>query len=206
MGRCKKMKRKHQNSISSIKSLPTDLVVEIMGLVASSSISNLINMKLACKEFHEASGDNRIFRWVSMESLPTVMWDLSSKTAIFVKRCEENGNPDALYKIGMIQYFSSNNTELGRDLLKKAADSGNLGAIYTLWIIQFSDPSSEMEGMELLNKFKSERIGIEKCRGATKKLLREIWIKNTLRQRRESRWSYELNVFVDMLLGVNLAM
>ncbi|XP_058084501.1 putative F-box protein At1g67623 [Magnolia sinica] len=184
MGLSKVMKRKQQHC-SFFESLPQDLVVEIAASVAASSLSDLSNMKLVCKDMHEAARDNYVFRHASIEALPRIEWR-SSQASSFLKQCEASGNPDALFRRGMIEYFSKVHIQVGVDLLKRAADSGNLEANYVLGIILISGQTSSSERMKLIKNMENmKNSGIDRCRTRTTKILREIWI-NTIIPRQES--------------------
>ncbi|XP_058084500.1 putative F-box protein At1g67623 [Magnolia sinica] len=185
MGLSKVMKRRQQQC-SFFKSLPQDLVVEIVASVSASSLSDLSNMKLLCKDMHEAATDNYVFRHASIEALLTIEWRISSQASSFLKQCEASGNPDALFRRGMIEYFSKVHIEFGVDLLKKAADCGHLEANYVLGIILISGQTSTSVGMKLLKKLENmKNTEAHRCQTRTKKILREIWI-NAIIPRRES--------------------
>ncbi|XP_058086384.1 F-box protein At2g35280-like [Magnolia sinica] len=180
MNLCKVMKRRQQQ-VPVINSLPQELVVDIIASVAASSLSDLCNVKLTCKEFHEAARDDYVFQRASIEALPTIEWRTSSQASLFLKQCEASGNPDAVYKRGMIEYFSRAHIQLGINFLKRAANSGHLESTYVLGIILYSNESSQEEGMELLKKVKSTNDGgIDKCLMRSMKVLREMWINNTI--------------------------
>ncbi|XP_077242973.1 uncharacterized protein LOC143883510 [Tasmannia lanceolata] len=170
----------------AIGSVPYDLMAEIVSRVGSSSLKALVNTKLACKELNEAGADVRVFQRASLESLPAVNWRLPDGASSFLRRCEESSNPESLYRLGMVEYFSSNETESGCELLKKASELGNLEATYALGLILLSEDSSSFKGLALLNKVeknKSNKKGIEGCRSKSEKILRQLWIKKTIRRR-----------------------
>ncbi|XVF69582.1 hypothetical protein PTKIN_Ptkin11bG0092800 [Pterospermum kingtungense] len=52
-----------------VKSLPEDMLSEILRHVASDSITDFVNTKISCKAFLGATNSNHIFEKVSMEKL-----------------------------------------------------------------------------------------------------------------------------------------
>jgi hypothetical protein len=53
-------RQKNDASMSIVKALPNDLLVDIVGKVASGSIVDLCKIKLSCKEFLSASEDRSV--------------------------------------------------------------------------------------------------------------------------------------------------
>ncbi|KAJ6974179.1 hypothetical protein NC653_030302 [Populus alba x Populus x berolinensis] len=135
--------------------------VEVLARVASASISDLFTAKLSCKEFLEAASENYIFEHITIEKLPVIPWTTSHGASSFLARCKENGNPEALFRQGMVEFFSSNRPESGFQHLKIAARKGHVEAIYTCGVI--------------LN-YKSRHCSIKECRDKIKEILQSMWI------------------------------
>jgi len=111
----------YQGNKSSIKSLPNELLTEVLGHVASTSFTDLFNVKLSCKYFLEVAKDDYIFQRISLEKFPVVPLRISNEASSFFKRCEESGNPESLFRQGMIDYFSLAMIESGLEYLKRVA-------------------------------------------------------------------------------------
>ncbi|XXG49160.1 hypothetical protein AAC387_Pa02g3420 [Persea americana] len=140
-------RRKKLNTITrNILSLPHEMLASILASVASSSIIDLVDAKLVCKQFSEAALDYLVFKRVTLETIPSTSWtERSPQKSYFLKHCEEAKNPDALYNLGMYHYFSYRDFELGYNLLKNSADSGHLPSIYALGMILVSEKKSQHE-------------------------------------------------------------
>ena len=103
--------KKHGSvSVTTIKSLPKELQVEIFAKVATRSVFDHCMIKLCCKEFLRAAEDNYVYRHASMENfalVPLPWFKGNNKEFPFLKRCRESGNSEILYREGMLQYFTS---------------------------------------------------------------------------------------------------
>ncbi|KAK8353794.1 hypothetical protein V6Z12_A05G181800 [Gossypium hirsutum] len=105
------------------RSLPEDMLSEILKHAASNSAADFVNARLSCKAFRAASNYDQIFQNVSMEKLNFVPWRRSEK--VLQKRCEAAQNAEALYRKGMMDCFSLRESEFGLHCLKKAAEKGH---------------------------------------------------------------------------------
>jgi len=54
---------------------------------------------------------------------------------MFLRRCKESGNPNAIFREGMHGYFTSKNPELELKLLETAYEKGHIEATYIYSII-----------------------------------------------------------------------
>lgn len=94
----KKARSKRQRSrkgpypTSSIKTLPQDLLVEVVATVASHSFVDLHAIKICCKDFLDATEDSYVWRKVSLDTFPLIQWYPNDKTSSFLNRCREYGN------------------------------------------------------------------------------------------------------------------
>ncbi|KAG9451264.1 hypothetical protein H6P81_011229 [Aristolochia fimbriata] len=176
LGRCSFMgpeMKKEEKHYSPITCLPNDLMVEISSRVGSSGLGSLMNLKSSCKEFYRSGEDNQVYRCVSLENQPVGDWKKSPYASMFRRRCEESRNPEALLKLGMLEYFSYENTKTSEELLREASTSGHLDATYVLGIVLFGRADSRREGTELLNRIEAEKL--DSCRETSKKILRQLW-------------------------------
>jgi hypothetical protein len=103
----------YDSPINILKAIPKDLVVEIVGKVASHSMADLCKVKLSCKEFLSASEDGYVYQRASIDkfALVPLMWFKGEKETSFLKRCKESGNLEILYREGMEQYMSREKQE-----------------------------------------------------------------------------------------------
>ena len=123
----KKGINKHEHgSPTTIKSLPKELLVEILAKVGTRSIVDLCVVKLYSKDLPYAAEDDYVYRHTSMENFASVLllWFTDEKETSFLKRCKESGNSEIGYREGMVQYTSSIVTS-GLENLKKAVLEGH---------------------------------------------------------------------------------
>lgn len=79
--------------------------MEVLSHVASTSFTDLFNVKLSCKYFLEEAKDDYIFQRISLAKFPIFPLCISNEASSFLK-CEEFGNPKSLFRQRMIDYFS----------------------------------------------------------------------------------------------------
>jgi hypothetical protein len=113
--------------------LPNDMLIEVLTRVTSSSFTDLFNGKLTCRDLCELADEDYIFQQASLENIPH-SW-CSNAEVLFLKRCKESGNPNAIFREGMHGYFTSKNPELGLKLLETAHEKGHIEATYIYSII-----------------------------------------------------------------------
>ncbi|XP_043694257.1 putative F-box protein At1g67623 [Telopea speciosissima] len=129
------MKRDKKQLLPSIQTLPKELLTEVVARVGSSAVTDLFNLKQTCKQLYRAGLDTEVLRRVSLENLQAIPWGFSPGYHSFIRQCEENGNPEALFNHGVVEYFSTKEYESGIELLKKATDLGHEVAAYMLGLI-----------------------------------------------------------------------
>ncbi|KAH7865795.1 hypothetical protein Vadar_011239 [Vaccinium darrowii] len=184
------------NDSANINSLPHELMVDVLSRVASSSFTDLFNSKLCCKDFMGAAEEDGILEQVCLEKFPVIhQWLKSYKLNWFMNRCMASGNPEALYRQGLVEYFTHMRTQSGLENLRRAAEKGHVEATYVYGILllclggQFSK-----EGLNLLNAM--ERIStsshsggsklFQGCREKIKGVFRVMWINNQVVDQRIS--------------------
>ncbi|CAK7356025.1 unnamed protein product [Dovyalis caffra] len=168
--------RRKTNSHEFFKNFPKDLLTEVLARVASASFSDLFTAKLSCKEFLEVASENYIFEQITLEKFPVIPWRISHDASSFLDRCKENGNPEALFRQGMVEYFSSKKPVSGFQYLKNAAEKGHAEATYVCGIILVCYGGQfKQEGLELLSSLKSSK-SIRQCRNKLKGIVRSMWI------------------------------
>ncbi|XP_022756707.1 putative F-box protein At1g67623 [Durio zibethinus] len=181
------MKNKTNNIVGS---LPKEMLSEILMHAASNSVNDFVNVKLSCKAFLEASNYDHIFENVSMKKLSFVPWRKSEKH--FLKRCKDARNAEALYRKGMVNYFSRRNAESGLRYLKKAVEKGHVEAIYTYGIILIclggelrKQGLQALSSSNLMTSCSKRSFKIASCRSKTKKFLSSMWVYVSLDEPKE---------------------
>ncbi|KAK9292663.1 hypothetical protein L1049_020641 [Liquidambar formosana] len=185
MARSQAMKRrrvKRPRFHSAIALLPNELVIQVLGRVAAASHTDLFNAKLSCKLFHEVSDDTYVYQQVSLERFPVVPWPTSEQASSFFEKCKECGNPEALYRQGLIEYFDHMRLELGLQCIKRAANLGHVEASYILGIILLcSGEEFRQQAIQLLDSIRNSRVTkVGECRKKLKATLRGMWVMNKL--------------------------
>jgi hypothetical protein len=180
-----KSKNRNDSPINILKALPKDLLVEIVGKVASHSMADLCKVKLSCKEFLSASEDGYVYQRASMDNFALVPlpWFKGEKETSFLKRCKESGNLEILYREGMVQYFGNNvMANVGLENLKKAALEGHHEAKYVysmLLMANCEDEEGRKSGFDFFAEFKNSMgIGVARCRDRVKSFIKSMWVKN----------------------------
>ncbi|KAH7856330.1 hypothetical protein Vadar_000138 [Vaccinium darrowii] len=159
-----------------------------------SKLSQVSNSLQICREFKGAVEDEYILEQVSIMEFPVIhQWLKSEKVSRFLNQCMEGGNPEALYRQGMVDYFSSMRMESGLENLKRASEKGHLKASYVYGILLMCmEGQSSTQGLKLLNAVKtsnskSTRFAIfQECWERIEGVIHSMWINNHLvgRQRR----------------------
>ncbi|XP_016454997.1 putative F-box protein At1g67623 [Nicotiana tabacum] len=185
----KKLKKRVVNS-SNIKSLPNELLSEVIARVAFSSFTDYINAKLSCKIFNGVSNDQYIYRHMSMEEFPLgPPWkrdkeEKEKKVSLFMRMCRENGNAEALYRKGVIDFFRKERPKYAIECLVKAAEGGHLGAEYVISIIQVLIGGELKEnGIAAIGKMKANkpmRRALGEYRKNLVEILNSIWVVNPI--------------------------
>ncbi|KAL9326316.1 hypothetical protein ACSQ67_006961 [Phaseolus vulgaris] len=119
-------KRQHINTTSSlipIKSIPQDLLLNVVARVSSRSYIDHYNMKVCCRDFFIASKENYMWQQVSLEKFPLIPWSHKEAFDSFMQSCKESGNIEALYRVGLQELKSFvGDIEKGMKGLKMAAE------------------------------------------------------------------------------------
>ncbi|XP_020228445.1 F-box protein At2g35280 [Cajanus cajan] len=166
----------------TIKSIPKELLVEILAKVGTRSIVDLCMVKPCCKEFLDAAEDDHVYRHVSMENFALVPlpWFTREKESSFLKRCRESGNSEIAYREGMVQCFSSSSTlKLGLQNLKKAMLEGHHEAkyVYCMLLMCGEDEGEREEGFRLFCSLEASTC-VGRCRKRVKSFVRSVWVRN----------------------------
>ncbi|KAK1575673.1 hypothetical protein Q3G72_007452 [Acer saccharum] len=185
----KKMKRTEPNNKvgggCNIKSLPKDLLIDVLTRVASSSVADLFNVERSCKDLLEVGNDNFVLQHACMDCFPIAPWPVSDKASLFLRRCRESGNAEALFRQGMFEYFTLLETKSGLMLLQRAAHKGHTEATYIVGILLLSlshgDNRLRRRGLNLLSCLKRRRcFKVGECRKRVKRVVSSLWIHNSV--------------------------
>ncbi|WRX33234.1 hypothetical protein QQP08_027167 [Theobroma cacao] len=117
----------------NIKFLPMEMLAEILRHATSNSVIDFVNVKISCKAFLGASNEYHILENVSMTNINFVLWYKSEK--IFLKKCKDVNNSEALYEKNMINCFNKKKSKSGLRYLKKSVEKGHVEAKYAYDII-----------------------------------------------------------------------
>ncbi|XP_071736320.1 F-box protein At2g35280-like [Rutidosis leptorrhynchoides] len=138
-----------QNTI--MEALPTDMLAEILSRVGRHSCQQLFLAKTVCKEFLKVSFDPLIYKRLCLDIFPIVHFG-NPKLIALLNRCFFYGNPNMIYRKGLICYFNSDYNELGLRLLKQASDMKVLEAVYVYGLIMFAKHQIQFRdvGLEII--------------------------------------------------------
>ncbi|XP_057432895.1 putative F-box protein At1g67623 [Lotus japonicus] len=179
---------KGPSSTSAIKTLSRDMLIEVVAIVASHSFIDLHAIKMCCKDFIDATEDSSIWRKVSLDTFPLILWLSNDKVSSFLNRCKEYGNMESLYREGLLKYFGYPNGKIdGLEILKVVAQKGHKEAKYACGMISLCSEDEDMrnqglEHMRSLRKFKC----VVGSRHKVKQLLGSIWKNNGMLKRNQN--------------------
>ena len=134
----------------------------------------------------------KMFQWINSASCHGI-----KARKVFLKRCKDARNAEALYRKGMINYFSRRKIKSGQRYLKKAVEKGHVEAIYTYGIILIClGGELRKQGLQVVSSLNltssSKRsFKIASCRSKTEKFLRCMWVYVSLAEPKE----YSFNNF-----------
>ncbi|XP_057418897.1 putative F-box protein At1g67623 [Lotus japonicus] len=185
-----KNKRRHtpnnesHSSSAAIKSLPRDLLVEVIANVASHSFIDLHNLKKCSKDFLNATEDNYVWQQVSLETFPFIEWYPMEKKSSFLERCRKSGNIESLYREGLREYFNhdpSGNINHGLEFLKVATQKGHKEAkyVYGMILLCSKDDDLRKQGLEHMRFLRKSKCVIS-CRKKVQRFLRSMWTNNSM--------------------------
>lgn len=163
-----------------IKSLPNDLLIEVLAKVAASSYIDLIQAKLATKDFLEASNDGYVFRHVSLRNFRKLLWNNSPEFWSFIENCNNNENPESLYRKGMLEFFTHCREASGLGYLKLSAQKGYVDACYVYGIIMYASNVKD-DGLKYLKNCEMKlEYKMSECRRRVKSFVWCLWVNNKI--------------------------
>ncbi|KAI3470907.1 hypothetical protein Pfo_027570 [Paulownia fortunei] len=131
----------------------------------------------------EVAEDSYVYKHVSLDEFPMDPWHHMNETAThFMNRCMASENPEALYRLGMVEYFGWDNLDRALECLNKSASLGHVGAYYIISIILLSNGDDFIQnGVTILSAMKRSREYRDNVKFYRKnliELLRSIWKRN----------------------------
>ncbi|GAU31099.1 hypothetical protein TSUD_212060 [Trifolium subterraneum] len=146
----------------SIESLPTDVLREVVGMVASESIVDLHNVKLCSKFVCKLTEEKDMQQRVYFHKYPGIQWYPNEKQYEFVKLCEASVNTEIVYSEELRHYFNNPEGNVdggGLQRLKTAAESDHKCAKYVYGMIKLcsENDDSRQEGIEHLHSLRMSR-------------------------------------------------
>ncbi|XP_054777345.1 putative F-box protein At1g67623 [Prosopis cineraria] len=170
----------HDASNTNVESLPSHVLSEIFATVASSSVADLYALKTCSRSFQNLiEEDDYIYKHVCMQKIPYIPWFITPQESSFLTRCKQSGNPESLFREGMVKFFKEVKTDSGLERLKEASQKGHTEARY-VWgmILLCSEEEDERkQGVELLRYLGKLRC-VKTCRKKVKEFLGMMWIIN----------------------------
>uniref|UniRef100_A0A3Q7G367 At2g35280-like TPR domain-containing protein n=1 Tax=Solanum lycopersicum TaxID=4081 RepID=A0A3Q7G367_SOLLC len=102
-----------------------------------------------------------------------------------MRTCMEYGNPEALYRKGVVDFFRKERSAYAMKYLVKAAEAGHIGAEYVISLIQILMGEEELKsnGVVAIGKMKAtktKRRELAKFRKNLVDILTNIWILNPI--------------------------
>ncbi|CAL1359856.1 unnamed protein product [Linum trigynum] len=185
--------RHHQH----LTNLPQDLLARVLSHVASTSISNLFNARRACKCMFAASSHRIVLEHAAILDKFSSINHRNSWS--FLQQCVESGNREALFCIGMAEYFFAVaeskveirvqpfhlrhclEAESGIRRLRDAAGKGHVAARYVCGMILLCVAIEEerKEGLGFLEGLRRSETIRNKCREAVRSVMAQLrWINN----------------------------
>ncbi|XP_022990439.1 uncharacterized protein LOC111487294 [Cucurbita maxima] len=97
-----------------------------------------------------------------------------------MESCNNNGNPEILYRKGMLEFFTHYREASGMTYLKLYAQKGYSETCYVYDIILYAT-SLEDEGVKFL-KICEAKLGLKRaeCRRRVKEFVCNLWVKNNI--------------------------
>ncbi|XP_071709265.1 F-box protein At2g35280-like [Rutidosis leptorrhynchoides] len=164
----------------TIENLPQDMLVEILSRVRSYLSDQLFMCKSVCKSFSELSKDPLALKRLSLDRWPLLPWG-NPRFFVFLFRCTIFGNPNAIFRWGLIGYLNGRHINYGLAYLKQASNFQLKEAVYVYGLIMFAPCKIEEKhvGLQILNETfppKSEMVVAVRTRVFD--LLRCLWLFN----------------------------
>ncbi|XP_071727091.1 putative F-box protein At1g67623 [Rutidosis leptorrhynchoides] len=169
--------------VNILETLPQDMLVEIFSRVGQDSSEQLFIRKLISKSFLKLFVDHLVCKRMSLDRWDLVPWR-NPKMDHIIRRCYFFGNPNAIFRRGLINYFDKSYTELGLRLLEEAANSQIIEAVYVYvyGLIMFASHQIEAKhvGLQVLNKTFPPVPGlVVAVRTKVFHLLHDLWLFNS---------------------------
>ncbi|TMX03731.1 hypothetical protein EJD97_014596, partial [Solanum chilense] len=142
-------------SLNLFESLPTELVILFVERVASTSLEDLVSVKLCSRFLNRVGNERSVYQKVTLDCFPTEpTWTTNQHAVSFMNICIASENLEALYTKGVYNFFNRNDPTALR-MVKKAAEGGYGGSEYVLAVISiFEGGISMREGLMYIANIK----------------------------------------------------
>ncbi|XP_049397190.1 uncharacterized protein LOC125861306 [Solanum stenotomum] len=133
--------------------------------------------------------EESIYQKVSFEDFPLFSWYVRTREQInerayFMSRCMNVGNKEALYKVGMMDFFKNNCPELALQRLWDAKKRGHNGATYVLAIIFiFAGGNDSSDAVKFIGQMKEnlpQRRESKEWRESLINIIDNVWVSNSI--------------------------
>ncbi|WJX24298.1 hypothetical protein P8452_13421 [Trifolium repens] len=175
---------------TSIESLPEPVLHDIITIVGSNSVADLHSFKMSSKFHSGIANDRYVLNKVSLDRSPNIQfpWEPNENALAFLKRCEESGNPEALWSEGLREFFNyPMGNWMGREKLRIAAEGGYNLAKYAYGLIMLCSENDEsrIEGIKHLRYLRMNHC-ILHCRRRMTEIQHYFWRNNGMLVRNQT--------------------
>ncbi|KZV41066.1 F-box protein [Dorcoceras hygrometricum] len=170
-------------SDTCFEDLCLDMQIEIIARVASASLADHFNLKTSCKKLGKVAEDGFVYERVCLDRIPVTAWhSANGRLSLFIHQCLENENPEALFRLAMVEYFCWGEVSTATEYLNRAGELGHDGVLYLLGIMfLFNGEQCKDDGMQMMSEAtRSSRLkdSATRCRDLIVELLRSTKIHN----------------------------
>ncbi|XP_010534645.1 PREDICTED: putative F-box protein At1g67623 [Tarenaya hassleriana] len=184
----RKIRKSSKRTTIPFNNLPDDLVLmEVISRVAVSSLADVCSLKLVSKSLHNLSNDAHVFQNVSIDEIPLNSWKQNPRISSFLQNCRNNGNREALFRRGIVNYFGwRRSTSEGFECLVRAAAKKHREAMYIHgMILVCSGSETKHKGLEILSPLVKSSMtktieNLEGCRERIENHIRGRWTDQSL--------------------------
>ncbi|KAK6796167.1 hypothetical protein RDI58_003868 [Solanum bulbocastanum] len=144
---------------------------------------------MASTLFNTLATEESIYQKVSFEDFPIFSWSVRIKEQIetrslFMRRCMNAGNKEALYKVGTMDFLKNNCPKLELQRLWDAKKRGHNGAAYVLAIIFiFAGGSDRSDAVKFIGQMKEnlpQRREIKEWRESLINIINNVWVSHSI--------------------------
>ena len=135
----------------NIKSLPKDLLIDVLARVASDSVADLFNVEQSCKDLLKVGNNYYVLQHACMDIFPITLLEIESGL-VLLQRAAHKGHIEATYVVGIL-----------------------------LLLLSRDDNRLRQQGLNLLSCLKRRRcFNVRECRKRVKQVVSSLWIHNNV--------------------------